>query len=87
MTTRQVLQHLYPLDTSSPDLPRLLDGLIWHDEREQYLSTLRGSELARLVDFLHGVRALLPAFRPVTKILAGSQRHPNHRRAFPTMFL
>ena len=66
MTTRQVLQHLYSLDTSSPDLPRLLDGLIWHDDQEQYSSTLRGSELARLVDFLDKARVVPMAFRPVT---------------------
>jgi len=67
MATLQVLQHLYSLDTSSPDLPRLLDGLIWHDERDQYLSTLHGSELVRLVDFLDKVGALPSAILPGTK--------------------
>ena len=42
-------------------------GLIRHDEEEQYLSSLRGSELAQLVDFLDEVGTLLSAFRLVTK--------------------
>jgi len=67
MSTSQILQHLYSLEVSSPEIPRLLDGLIQHDEEEQYLSRLRGSELTRLVDFLDQVRALLSAFRPVTR--------------------
>ena len=67
MPTSQILQHLYSLDASSPEIPRLLDGLIRRDEEEQYLSSLRGPELTRLVDFLDKVRALPSAFRPVTR--------------------
>ena len=57
MSASQILQHLYSLDTSSPDISRLIYGLIRHDEEDQYLSTLQGSELARLVDFLDKVRS------------------------------
>ena len=67
MSTSQVLQQLYSLDTSSPNLPRHLYCLIQRDEEEQYLSGLRGLELDRLVDFLDEVRALPFAFRPVTE--------------------
>ena len=56
MSTSRVLQHLYLLDASSPDLLRYLYYLIQHDDEEAYLSTLQGSELTRLVDFLDGVR-------------------------------
>ena len=55
MSTSQVLQHLYSLDTSSPDFPRYLYCLIQHDEEEQYLSSLEGLELIRLVNFLDDV--------------------------------
>jgi len=67
MSTSQTLQNLYSLDVSSPDIPHLLDGLIQRDEKEQHLSSLQGPELTRLVDFLDQVRALLSAFRPVTR--------------------
>ena len=67
MSAAQVLQHLYSLDTSSPDFLRVLYGLIRHDEDEQYSSSLQGSELARLVDFLDDVRSLPSPFRPVAK--------------------
>jgi len=67
MSTSQVLQYLYSLDTSSPDLPRYLYCLIRHDEEEQYLSSLQGLELGRLVDFLDEVCTLPYAFRPVSK--------------------
>jgi len=63
MSAAQLLQHLYSLDTSSPGISRLIYGLIRHDEEEQYLSSLQGPELARLIDFLDGVRTLLPTFR------------------------
>ena len=56
MSTSQVLQHLYSLDTSSPDLSRCLNDLIQIDDKEQYLSSLQGSELIRLVEILDGVR-------------------------------
>ena len=67
MSASQILQHLYSLDIPSPDISRLVYGLIRHDKEEQYLSSLQGPELARLVDFLDNVRTLLSAFRPVTK--------------------
>ena len=66
MSASQILQHLYSLDTSSPGISRLIYGLIRHDEEEQYLSSLRGSELARLIDFLDEVRTLLSIFRLIT---------------------
>jgi len=63
MSTSQVLQQLYSLDTSSPNLSRYLYCLIQRDEEEQYLSGLQESELRRLVDFLDEVRALqVPPF-------------------------
>ena len=80
MSAPQLLQHLYLINTSSPDFSRLLYGLIRQDEEEQYLSSLKGPELARLVDFLDNVRTLPLAVRSVNEIdSAGSQRHSNHR--------
>lgn len=67
MSASQLLQHLYSIDTSSPDFSRLLYGLIRQDEEEKYSSSLNGSELARLVDFLDDVCTLPLAFRSVTK--------------------
>ena len=67
MSTSQLLQHLYSLDTSSPDLSRLIYRLIQRDEEEQYLSSLEGLELARVVDFLDEVRTLLSSLYLVTK--------------------
>ena len=67
MSASQVLQHLYSLRTSSPDFLRVLYGLIRHDEEEQYSSSLKGPELARLVDFLDDVRPLPSPFHPVPK--------------------
>jgi len=67
MSTSQALHHLYSLDISSPDLSRYLYCLIQRDEEEQYLSSLQGSELDRLVDFLDEVCALPSAFRPITE--------------------
>jgi len=67
MSTSQVLQYLYSLDTSSPNLSRSLYCLIQRDEGDQYLSSLQGSELNRLVDFLDKVRALPSAFHQVTE--------------------
>lgn len=57
MATSKVLQHLYSLGTSSPDLPLYLYCLIENDVQEGYLAGLRGSELTRLVDFLEEVCA------------------------------
>ena len=58
MSTLWTLRCLYSLDISSPDFLRRLYSLFHHDEREQYLANLQGSELTRLVDFLDQVRAL-----------------------------
>ena len=67
MSTSRILQHLYSLGTSSQNFPRYLYCLIQRDEEDEYLSSLQGSELARLVDFLDEVRALPSVFRPVTE--------------------
>ena len=86
MSTPQVLQRLYSLDVSSPDLSRYLYCLIRYDEEEQYLAGLGGSELDRLVDFLDEVRTLPSAFCSVTEqTLQVSRCHAHHRRCFPTM--
>ena len=69
MSTSQVLQHLYSLDISSPNLSRYLYCLIQRDQEEQYLSSLQGLELDRLVDFLDEVRTLPSYPRPVTEQL------------------
>jgi len=66
MSASRVLQRLYSLDTSSPDISRLICDLIRHDEEEKYLSSLQGSELAQLIDFLDEVRTPLPASHLVT---------------------
>jgi len=67
MSASQVLQYLYSLDTSSPNLSRYLYCLIQLDEEEKYLSGLQGSELYQVVEFLDRVRTLPPAFFPVTE--------------------
>ena len=67
MSTPWILHRLYTLDPSSLDFLRHLYCLIQHDEEDQYLSSLQGPELTRLVDFLDEVRALLLAFFPATK--------------------
>ena len=67
MPISEDLQNLYSLDTLSPDFSRQLYRLIRHDEKERYLTTLRGSELARLVNFLDEVCAVPPAFHQFTK--------------------
>ena len=66
MSASRILQHLYSLNTSSPGIARFIYGLILQDEKEQYLATLQGSELARLIDFLDEVRVLLSTFHLVT---------------------
>jgi len=86
MSASQILQHLYSLDTSSPGISRLLHGLIRHDEEEQYLSSLQGSELARLIDFLDEVRTHLSPFAYGYETNPGPWRHRRHRRSLPTMF-
>ena len=67
MSASRTLQHLYSLNTSSPGTARLIYGLIRQDEEEQYLATLQGSELARLIDFLDEVRTLLSTSHLVIK--------------------
>ena len=81
MYTSQVLHHLYSLDTSSPDFLRYLYCLIRSDEKEQYLSSLQGLELIRLVDFLDGVRS----FPLASFWLTGPHRSLGPPR-LPTMF-
>ena len=66
MSTSQDLQVLYSLDGSSPDFSRYLCSLIRDDEKEQYLTSLQGSELAYLVDFLDQVRTVPSASRQFT---------------------
>ena len=58
MATSRILQHLYSLNTTSPDLLPNLYRLIQNDDKEQYLSGLQGADLIRLVDFLEEVRCL-----------------------------
>jgi len=67
MPASQLLQHLYSLGASSPSISRLIYGLIRHDEDENYLSGLQGSELTQLVDFLDEVRTLRSVFSPAMK--------------------
>ena len=67
MSTSRILQRLYSLDLSSADLSRNLYCLIQYDEKEQYLISLQGSELARLVDFLDKARAVSSVFYQFTK--------------------
>ena len=55
-----VIQRLYSLSSSSLELYRCLYDLIQTDDEEQYLSSLQGSELTRLVDFLDGVHPSPP---------------------------
>ena len=86
MPTSQILQRLYSLGTSSPDLSRYLYHLIQSDGEDPYLLGLQGSELTRLVDFLDRVRALPSASLRLTKQTPGPQRHPDRRRCFPTVF-
>ena len=59
MSTAWILDRLYSLDTSSPEFLRHLFSLIHRDEEEQYLTSLQGSRLARLVDFLDKVHAVV----------------------------
>ena len=53
MSISQDLQNLYSLNTSSPDFSHDLRRLIQDD---QYLISLQGPELTRLLDFLDNVR-------------------------------
>jgi len=76
-TVPRILQRLYSLDTSSPDFLPHLHSLIQSDEKEQYLTSLRGSELDRLVDFLNKVHGLVP--QPFT-----SSRNRLYRPSVPS---
>ena len=58
MSTPWLLHHLRTLDTSSLDFLRYLQCLIRHDKEDQYLTSLQGSQLTELVDFLDHVGAL-----------------------------
>ena len=78
MSTSRILQRLYSLDSSSPDFLRHLFCLIQYDEKEHYLTSLQGSGLARLVNFLDGVRTILSAFHRFT------ERIPQVLSAIPT---
>ena len=88
MSTSQALQELYSLDASSPEIPPLLDVLIRRDEEEPYLSSLRGSELVRLVDFLDEVRILFPFGLVLSyRIPFTGYNYPSHhRRGLSAMF-
>ena len=66
-TVPRILQRLYLLDTSSPDFLPHLYSLIQSDEKERYLTSLQGSELNRLVDFLNKVHPVPSAFHQFTK--------------------
>ena len=66
MSTHWVLRRLYSLGPSSPDFLRRLHSLIWYDEKEQYLASLKGPELVRLADFLDKVRAVSSTFHHFT---------------------
>jgi hypothetical protein len=80
MATSQVLNHLYSLDTSSPEFSRHLYRLIQNDEEEEYLSTLQGPELLRLVDFLDAVSTSSAGlFRTYGTGFIGCWRDSDHR--------
>ena len=59
MSTSQLLQYLYSINTSSPDFSHLRCGLIRQDEDAKYLSGPSGSDLALLVNFFDDVCSLL----------------------------
>ena len=83
MSVAQVLQHLYSLNTTSPDFMRYLYCLIQSDEEEQYLSSLQGSELTQLVDFLDEVH---PLFWPLSSLRNRPHRYstlPQSLTMFP----
>jgi len=61
------LYHLYSLDPSPIDFLHRLHSLILHDEEEQYLSSLQGSQLARLVDLLDKVCTVPSAFHQIMR--------------------
>lgn len=67
MSASWILHRLYSQDPSSLRFLRHLSSLIRHDEEEHFLDSLQGLELARLVDFLDGVRTLPVVFTSATK--------------------
>ena len=67
MSTPWILYRLYTLNTSSADFLRYFHSLILRDDVEEYLTSLQGPELARLVDFLDKVRTLPSALCPISK--------------------
>lgn len=75
MSTSQLLQQLYPLDTSSQSFLRILFALIRKDEHEQYLASLEGAELRRLVDFLDVALCSIP---PCDDVFRQSLRKLRH---------
>ena len=81
MSTSQILQRLYLFDIPSPDFLRHLYYLIQYDKKEQYLTSLQGSELARLVDFLDKVHSVPSTFHQFTNRL----RRPSMSSLQPTM--
>ncbi|KAF9779338.1 kinase-like domain-containing protein [Thelephora terrestris] len=87
MTTSQVLQHLYALDTSSPDFSRCLFWLMRSDEEEKYLSSLRGPELIRLIDFLDEILDVAPTADDVfRRCLHKLQTICTHKTILPSSY-
>lgn len=87
MSVSHILQRLYSLGASSPGISRHVYSLIRRDQEEQYLSSLQGPELVRLVDFLNEVRTL--RFHLVSCYgtdSTGPQCHSHNRQCFLTMF-
>ena len=80
MPASGILQRIYSLDASSPDFLHRLYCLVHYDEVDQCLTSLQGSELARLVDFLDKVRAVLSTFHQFTK------QTPQALGAIPTTY-
>ena len=67
VSTSRILQRIYSFDTSPPDFLHHVYYLIQYDEEEQYLTSLQGPELARLVDFLDKVHPVPSAYHQFTK--------------------
>ena len=84
MSTPWILYRLYTLNTSSADFLRYFHSLILRDDVEEYLTSLQGPQLARLVDFLDKVRTLPSALCPILKqalqTLSARSAHDNISR-------
>lgn len=65
MSTPWSLRRIRSLDPSSLDFLRQVYALLRHDEEEQYLPSLQGQELARLVDLLDRVLTFPSTFQVV----------------------